>query len=193
MKLRTEVKTKAVKLLGSLKLANMALSAAFDHWEQTSAFTDAEWTTFIIRSSISKMALIPTGGRMTTKMKADDLVLAASILDASLPLTEGHVLQEHEREALNKALVEAGFDGTKKFRSVRWSMTDLEAAVETVGIHVSGINSANIFSTDNGKATVKLARRIGDDESGTDISNAAIYVSWHNVRPDAVEVTAHCT
>lgn len=188
-----QVKALAKKLLKNDKLVELTLTTLFKpaNWKHVSDWSEKTWTDFIKENSQRKLPLLKAG-KLTAAMMADDLRLAARLIQASAPMVTGEeVLSADEREQMNAALMASGFDGGHGFSSLHAAMEALAEAVSPLGFVVAGALEEQRMGEPKGSLSVRLARRSASDvQAATDVGNSTVQVQWFERGPDNVEVVA---
>jgi hypothetical protein len=101
------------------------------------------------------------------------------------------ILSRKEKGVINKALDKAGFGGRERFRSVGEALNIIAGVLSKAGIEWGQVNSAHLFSADNGHQSIRLASQTSDPFSPVDITNTALGFQWTKLDGPRYEVIAY--
>lgn len=102
------------------------------------------------------------------------------------------MLTHEERVAINEALMAAGYDGNKRFRSASHAISEAVSVLAKFGIEPDQVISAYEFKRQSGDATIYLAfSNERDPYSPIAIENAMLFYQWYEHPTGTFEALAY--
>ena len=87
-------------------------------------------------------------------------------------------LTQKERVAINASLAQAGFDGNKNFKSVSAALSSLMSILNSHGLELDEVTSADIYNKPTGHRSINVARSTEDPFSPESLQNTSVAFSW---------------
>lgn len=116
--------------------------------------------------------------------------LASQLREA---VRKGYKLDKRTREAINRDLRRAGFDGNGRFQSIGRALNAASGVLEKHGFEWGQVTSADLFrSRPSGSQSLLVAKKNTKDPfSPEEVANSALSFQWSELRKDHFEVVAY--
>lgn len=106
--------------------------------------------------------------------------------------SKGYKLEKKTREAINRDLRKAGFDGNGRFRSISNALSHASNVLSKHGFEWGQVTSADLFRhRPSGTQMILIAKQTEDPFSPIEVANSALSFQWTELRKDHFEVVAY--